>query len=222
MISHTTILLNGALCSRLRALRKFRRCGVIATLVGASWVRRANEIRYRRAITSLQKCGRGFVARVGRRRALLAARLIQRFTRGHMARNKSDELISRFRANKRRCGSSGASAGSARVAAAAKALGGSPTKKGAVGAGEEHDNFGLDDSDSDDEANEMFKVHTQRLTIGKLLTNCCLLAGAAQSPLQRQPARHARPPAWQAQSRRRGGLGVGGRPRSEEAVVVRA
>ena len=43
---------------RLRALWKFRRSATIANLVGRSWVRRANEIRYGRAIAVVQAEGK--------------------------------------------------------------------------------------------------------------------------------------------------------------------
>ena len=55
---------------RLRALWKFRRSANIAAMIGQSWVRRANEIRYGRAIELLQAIGRGYVARLRARRRL--------------------------------------------------------------------------------------------------------------------------------------------------------
>ena len=48
---------------RLRALWKFRRSANIANLVGRSWVRRANEIRFGRAIEVLQAYARGYTAK---------------------------------------------------------------------------------------------------------------------------------------------------------------
>jgi hypothetical protein len=77
---------------RLRALRKFRRSANIANLVGRSWVRRANEIRYGRAIEVLQAFGRGFAARHLRAKKAKGVQVLQAMGRGHLARIYRDKL----------------------------------------------------------------------------------------------------------------------------------
>ena len=71
---------------RLRALWKFRRGAAIASYVGRSWVRRANEIRYGRAIEVMQAYGRGFTARQLRKRMSAAVVHMQKMGRGYNAR----------------------------------------------------------------------------------------------------------------------------------------
>ena len=71
---------------RLRALWKFRQSANIANLVGRSWVRRANEIRFGRAIEVLQAHGRGFVARHLRARKARGIAIMQKMGRGYLAR----------------------------------------------------------------------------------------------------------------------------------------
>jgi hypothetical protein len=77
---------------RLRALWKFRRSANIAHLVGRSWVRRASEIRYGRAIDVLQALGRGFCARQLRKRKSRGIVRIQQMGRGYLARVYRDKL----------------------------------------------------------------------------------------------------------------------------------
>jgi len=77
---------------RLRALWKFRRSANIAHLVGRSWVRRASEIRYGRAIEVLQALGRGFSARKLRQRKARSVLLVQTMGRGYLARVYRDKL----------------------------------------------------------------------------------------------------------------------------------
>ena len=69
---------------RLRALWKFRRSANIASLVGRSWVRRANEIRFGRAIEVLQAYGRGFTARHLRAKKAKGIEVVQRLGRGYL------------------------------------------------------------------------------------------------------------------------------------------
>ena len=77
---------------RLRALWKFRRSAVIANLVGRSWVRRANEIRYGRAIEVLQALGRGFTARHLRKKKQKGIEVVQKMGRGYLARLYREKL----------------------------------------------------------------------------------------------------------------------------------
>jgi len=77
---------------RLRALWKFRRSATIASMVGRSWVRRANEIRYGRAIELLQAYGRGVVARHLRIKRARGITLVQKMGRGYLARVYRDRL----------------------------------------------------------------------------------------------------------------------------------
>ena len=78
---------------RLRALWKFRRSANIANLVGRSWVRRANEIRYGRAIEVLQAYGRGFTARHLRAKKAKGLEIMQKMGRGYLARVYRDKLF---------------------------------------------------------------------------------------------------------------------------------
>jgi myosin heavy subunit len=77
---------------RLRALWKFRRSATIASLVGRSWVRRANEIRYGRAIEVLQAYGRGFSARHLRAKKAKGVQVMQRMGRGYLARQYRERV----------------------------------------------------------------------------------------------------------------------------------
>jgi len=133
--------------------------------VGASWVRRANEIRYRRALQVLQAVGRGFVARLARRRRAEAVVLIQCEARGFLARKEGDRrrveaqsnVKARLRAareekEKRRAekgrASAAAAAGAAAGAATGAAAGAAAAGDGAVSDGSEL----ADDSDDDEDA----------------------------------------------------------------------
>ena len=77
---------------RLRAMWKFRRSANVANLVGRSWVRRANEIRYGRAIEVLQAFGRGFTARHLRTKKARGVEIVQKMGRGYLARIYRDKL----------------------------------------------------------------------------------------------------------------------------------
>ena len=86
---------------RLRALWKFRRSANIANLVGRSWVRRANEIRYGRAIEVLQAFGRGFAARHLRAKKARGVMVMQSMGRGYLARIYRERLKAEREAEKK-------------------------------------------------------------------------------------------------------------------------
>jgi len=87
---------------RLRALWKFRRSATVANLVGRSWVRRANEIRYGRAIEVIQAFGRGFSARHLRGKKAKGVQTMQKMGRGYLARIYRDKLRIEYAAELKR------------------------------------------------------------------------------------------------------------------------
>ena len=71
---------------RLRALWKFRRSATVAAMVGRSWIRRAKEIHFGKAIERMQACGRGQVARLKARKMRAAKLVLQAGGRGFLGR----------------------------------------------------------------------------------------------------------------------------------------
>lgn len=86
------LLFLNAKMRRLRALWKFRQTSMVASFIGKTWVRRANEIRYGRAIEVLQAMGRGFCARKLRAHRAKGVEVIQKMGRGYLARIYRDKV----------------------------------------------------------------------------------------------------------------------------------
>ena len=123
---------------RLRALWKFRRSANIANLVGRSWVRRANEIRYGRAIEVLQAYGRGFSARHLRAKKARGIAVMQKMGRGYLARVYREQAARGARGRAQGQGQGRARAQDPRAQGGDGAAGGSrPRPSGRQGAEEE-------------------------------------------------------------------------------------
>ena len=77
---------------RLRALRQLRNSAKIAARIGASWLRRAKEIRYGNAVMTMQKATRGLIGRRKREKRQRGVLLIQAGVRGRGARRQAKQL----------------------------------------------------------------------------------------------------------------------------------